>query len=63
MTEKAAEIDHVKGATLEEISAMVEQISREFRNKQNQLQPLIAELKVSFSLMHFSKFLMMVIRM
>lgn len=47
MTEKAAEIDHVKGATLEEISAMVEQISREFRNKQNQLQPLIAELKVS----------------
>jgi intraflagellar transport protein 81 len=45
MTEKASEIDQMKGATLEEISTKVEQISREFRNKQSQLQPLIAELK------------------
>lgn len=46
MTEKAAEVDQMKGATLEEISAMVEQITREFKNKQAQLQPLIAKLKV-----------------
>lgn len=46
MSEKAAEIDQMKGATLEEISSKVELISREFRNKQSQLQPLIAELKV-----------------
>jgi intraflagellar transport protein 81 len=45
MSEKAAEIDQMKGATLEEISAKVEQISREFRSKQTQLQPLIADLK------------------
>mmetsp|Transcript_19163 Transcript_19163/g.20774 ORF Transcript_19163/g.20774 Transcript_19163/m.20774 type:complete len:714 (-) Transcript_19163:78-2219(-) len=45
MSEKAAEIDQMKGATLEEISSKVELISREFRNKQSQLQPLIAELK------------------
>jgi hypothetical protein len=49
MSEKAAEIDQMKGATLEEISSKVEMISREFRNKQSQLQPLIAELKVLFS--------------
>jgi hypothetical protein len=47
MTEKAAEIDQLKGLTLEDISTMVEQINREFRNKQKQLQPLIQELKVS----------------
>lgn len=46
MTEKTAEIDQLKGATLEDISAMVESITREFKNKQQQLQPLIAELKV-----------------
>jgi len=45
MTEKAAEVDQLKGSTLEEISQMVEQISREFKNKQAQLQPLIQELK------------------
>lgn len=45
MTEKTAEIDQLKGATLEDISAMVESITREFKNKQQQLQPLIAELK------------------
>ena len=37
---------HISGSTLEEISAMVEQIGREFRSKQAQLQPLLAELKV-----------------
>jgi hypothetical protein len=46
MTEKTAEIDQLKGATLEEISSMVESINREFKTKQQQLQPLIAELKV-----------------
>ena len=46
LTERAAEVDQMKGATLEEMSLMVEQISREFRNKQAQLQPMIAELKV-----------------
>jgi intraflagellar transport protein 81 len=45
MTEKTAEIDQMKGATLEDISAMVESINREFKNKQQQLQPLIGELK------------------
>jgi len=45
MTEKAAEVDSLKGSTLEDISSMVEQITREFKNKQSQLQPLIAELK------------------
>ena len=48
MTERTAEVDQMKGATLEDISSMVEQISREFKNKQAQLQPLIQELKVSF---------------
>lgn len=45
MTEKAAEIDQLKGLTLEEISSMVEAINREFKNKQASLQPLIQELK------------------
>jgi intraflagellar transport protein 81 len=45
MTEKAAEIDKLKGATLEEISKMVDQINREFKSKQAQLQPLMSELK------------------
>jgi len=45
MSEKAAEVDQMKGATLEEISTMVEQISREFRQKQTQLQPLMSKLK------------------
>jgi len=46
MAERAAEVDQMKGSTLEEISAMVEQISREFKTKQTQLQPLLTELKV-----------------
>lgn len=45
-TEQAAEVDAMKGATLEEISRMVDQISREYRAKQAQLQPLTQELKV-----------------
>lgn len=45
VTEKTSEIDQMKGATLEEISAMVEQIGKEFKTKQMQLQPMMAELK------------------
>ncbi|RYY81745.1 hypothetical protein EON63_14770 [archaeon] len=48
MTEKAAEIDQMKGLTLEDISSMVEAITREFKQKQTQLQPLIQELKVGW---------------
>lgn len=46
MTEKAAEVDQMKSATLEQISMMVETITREFKNKQNQLKPIMSELKV-----------------
>lgn len=46
MAEKTAEIDAAKGATLEQISAMVEAIGREFKLKQTQLQPIMNELKV-----------------
>ncbi len=46
MTDKVAEVDQLKGSTLEDISSMVDQINREFKNKQAQLQPLMAELKV-----------------
>jgi hypothetical protein len=42
----------MKGATLEEISHMVDQISREYRSKQAQLQPLTQELKVNPVLQH-----------
>jgi intraflagellar transport protein 81 len=45
MSEKTAAVDQLKGATLEEISAMVEQIGREFKSKQMQLQPMMTELK------------------
>jgi intraflagellar transport protein 81 len=45
MTEQTAAVDAEKGATLEQISAMVEQISREFKAKMVQVQPLMAELK------------------
>jgi hypothetical protein len=48
-TEQAAEVDQMKGSTLEEISQMVDQISREYRSKQAQLQPLSQELKVRAS--------------
>lgn len=47
MSEKTAAVDQMKGATLEEISSFVEQIGREFKTKQMQLQPLMVELKVS----------------
>lgn len=46
MTEKTAEVDLIKGSTLEDISMMVEQISREFKQKQSQLKPLIVEVKM-----------------
>ena len=45
MAEKASEVDQMKGATLEQISAMVEEIGREFKKKQAQLGPMMAELK------------------
>ena len=45
MAEKTNEIDQTKGMTLEQISTMVEQITREFKVKQRELQPLMAELK------------------
>ena len=47
MAERSAEVDQMKGATLEQISSMVEEIGREFKGKQAQLSPLMAELKVS----------------
>ena len=47
MAEKTAAVDSEKGATLEQISAMVEQISREFKSKMIQVQPLMQELKVA----------------
>jgi len=45
LTNQTAEVDQAKGATLEQISQLVEQIGREFKNKQAQLQPIISELK------------------
>ena len=45
MSEKAAEVDQMKGATLDQISGMVETIGREFRSKQAALQPLMVKLK------------------
>lgn len=46
MTEKTAGVDQIKGATLEQISQMVEEINREFKRKNQQLAPLVQELKV-----------------
>lgn len=48
MAEKTAAVDNEKGATLEQISSMVEQISREFKSKMVQVQPLMVELKVNY---------------
>ena len=45
MAEKTNQIDETKGLTLEQISTMVEHISREFKQQQAKLQPLMAELK------------------
>lgn len=47
MAERSAEVDQMKGATLEQISDMVGEIGREFKSKQAQLNPLMAELKVN----------------
>jgi intraflagellar transport protein 81 len=47
MAERSAEVDSMKGATLEQISDMVGEIGREFKSKQAQLNPLMAELKVN----------------
>lgn len=57
MTDKVAEVDQMKGSTLEDISSMVDQINREFKNKQAQLQPLMAELKVRVLIVEFAIFL------
>jgi hypothetical protein len=46
MAERSAEVDQMKGATLEQISSMVEEIGKEFKSKQSQLNPLMAEVKV-----------------
>jgi len=45
MAEKTNQIDETKGLTLEQISTMVEQITREFKTQQAKLQPLMAQLK------------------
>jgi hypothetical protein len=37
MAERSAEVDQMKGATLEQISSMVEEIGKEFKSKQSQL--------------------------
>lgn len=47
MAERSAEVDQMKGATLEQISSMVEEIGKEFKSKQSQLNPLMAEVKVT----------------
>jgi hypothetical protein len=56
MAERSAEVDQMKGATLEQISSMVEEIGKEFKSKQSQLNPLMAEVKVTilFSLYDIS---------
>lgn len=43
--EKTAAVDQLKGATLEKISSMVETIGKELKSKQQQLQPMMADLK------------------
>jgi intraflagellar transport protein 81 len=45
MSERTAEVDQTKGMTLEQISALVDRIGKEFRNKQSTLAPLVSELK------------------
>ena len=45
MSEKAASVDERKSATLEQMSDMVDSISRELPAKKEKLAPLIAELK------------------
>ena len=59
MAERSAEVDQMKGATLEQISSMVEEIGKEFKSKQSQLNPLMAEVKVTipFSLYDISSIL------
>lgn len=50
MTEKTAEVDQLKSATLDEISNMVDSISREFKAKHAVIAPVMNELKVSDSI-------------
>eukprot|EP00607_Mallomonas_marina_P005930 CAMPEP_0182425364 /NCGR_PEP_ID=MMETSP1167-20130531/11775_1 /TAXON_ID=2988 /ORGANISM="Mallomonas Sp, Strain CCMP3275" /LENGTH=679 /DNA_ID=CAMNT_0024606011 /DNA_START=12 /DNA_END=2051 /DNA_ORIENTATION=- len=45
MSERTAEVDQLKGETLEHISAIVEKTIRDFKDKQSQLQPLMTKLK------------------
>ncbi len=49
MTEKAAEVDQEKGSTLEEMSMIVDEILRKFQQKKKELQPMIAQVKVSIT--------------
>jgi len=46
MTEKTAEVDQLKSSTLDEISAMVDNISKEFKARHAIIAPIMAELKV-----------------
>ena len=46
MTEKAAEVDQLKGSTLEEMSILVDDIMRQLQSKKRDLQPLISQMKV-----------------
>lgn len=57
MAERSAEVDQMKGATLEQISSMVEEIGKEFKSKQSQLNPLMAEVKVTA--LHLDSFLVL----
>lgn len=53
MTEKSAEVDQLKGATLEEMSVLVEEIMRKFQVKKRELAPLVAQVKAA--LQEFTK--------
>ncbi len=57
MSEMTAKVDQAKGASLEQISSMVEEIGREFKAKQNQIAPLMSELKVMYWLCLLIKYL------
>jgi intraflagellar transport protein 81 len=48
MTEKTAAVDQMKSSTLDEISAVVDSISKEFKARHAIIAPVMAELKVSY---------------
>lgn len=45
--ERAAQQNQTKNMTLDQLSALVDSIGKEYRSKNSQLQPLITDLKVS----------------